>query len=42
VTASPGARHAEYDGVTYYFCSAGCRSRFDKDPAAYSGRESRC
>jgi xanthine dehydrogenase accessory factor len=26
---------AEHDGVTYYFCSAGCRSRFEADPARY-------
>ncbi len=42
VTPGPGARPAEYQGVTYYFCSAGCRSRFDQDPAAYTARESRC
>jgi len=22
-------------GDTYYFCSAGCKERFDKDPAKY-------
>jgi YHS domain-containing protein len=33
----------EYAGATYYFCSAGCRSAFEKDPARYidqvEGRE---
>jgi len=30
------ARHrAEHAGATYYFCSAGCRSKFVADPAAY-------
>jgi xanthine dehydrogenase accessory factor len=24
-----------FDGVRYYFCSAGCRSRFEADPARY-------
>ncbi len=26
----------EYAGETYHFCSAGCRSEFAKDPAAYA------
>jgi xanthine dehydrogenase accessory factor len=31
-----GARHtASLDGVPYYFCSAGCRARFVKDPQAF-------
>jgi xanthine dehydrogenase accessory factor len=30
------------DGVTYYFCSAGCRQAFEADPAAYAKRETRC
>jgi xanthine dehydrogenase accessory factor len=25
----------EHDGHTYYFCGAGCRSRFEADPARY-------
>ena len=24
-----------FDGVSYYFCSSGCRSRFEADPARY-------
>jgi xanthine dehydrogenase accessory factor len=35
VTAGPGAYPLERDGVTYYFCCAGCRGAFEKD-------ESRC
>jgi Cu+-exporting ATPase len=31
--------HAEYrsfqKGETYYFCSAGCKETFDKDPGKY-------
>jgi xanthine dehydrogenase accessory factor len=28
---------AEHDGETYYFCGAGCRSRFEADPERYLG-----
>ncbi|MBW6399311.1 heavy metal translocating P-type ATPase [Roseomonas sp. HJA6] len=27
--------HAEHDGISYHFCSAGCRSKFMADPAHY-------
>lgn len=27
-----------YGGQTYYFCSAGCKAAFDKDPARYVGK----
>jgi xanthine dehydrogenase accessory factor len=40
VTAGPAGRPVEHEGVTYYFCSAGCRGRFGKDPAEYAGKES--
>jgi P-type Cu+ transporter len=26
----------EYDGTTYYFCSSGCREKFQKEPARYA------
>ena len=33
--------HAEYrsfqKGETYYFCSAGCKETFDRDPAKFVG-----
>jgi YHS domain-containing protein/uncharacterized membrane protein YraQ (UPF0718 family) len=29
----------EYAGVTYYFCSAGCRSTFATDPARYADQK---
>ena len=33
--------HAEYrsfqKGETYYFCSAGCKATFEKDPGKYIG-----
>lgn len=27
---------SEFDGRTYYFCSSGCRLRFESDPASYA------
>ena len=35
VLAGPDGRPVEHDGLTYYFCSAGCRSAFEREPAAY-------
>jgi len=42
VTADASGRPLQHDGVTYYFCSAGCRRAFENDPAAYVKRETRC
>jgi YHS domain-containing protein len=28
-----------YRGVTYYFCSEGCRREFDSDPARYASAD---
>jgi|HubBroStandDraft_2_1064218.scaffolds.fasta_scaffold41630_2 xanthine dehydrogenase accessory factor len=42
VTADAAGRPLQHDGVTYYFCSAGCRRAFESDPAAYLKRETRC
>ena len=27
---------ASYEGRTYHFCSAGCKSKFEKEPKKYS------
>ena len=27
--------HAEYNGKTYYFCSRGCKARFDANPTQF-------
>lgn len=35
VPADASSRPYEHDGVTYYFCCAGCRTSFAKDPTAY-------
>jgi YHS domain-containing protein len=29
---------SEYEGVTYYFCSPGCKRAFDKNPTQYVGQ----
>jgi Cu+-exporting ATPase len=34
VEAARSRHHAEHDGQTYYFCSAGCHRKFVADPAA--------
>jgi len=36
VDPTASTEKAEYAGNTYYFCSAGCRSAFEKDPARYT------
>ncbi|MDA8321357.1 MAG: XdhC family protein [Actinomycetota bacterium] len=42
VSADAAGRPLDYQGVTYYFCCAGCRSAFESDPAAYARKETRC
>jgi xanthine dehydrogenase accessory factor len=42
VTAGQAGRPLEHDGVTYYFCSAGCRTEFESQPASYARKETRC
>jgi YHS domain-containing protein len=29
---------SEYQGQTYYFCSAGCKRQFDQNPERYAGQ----
>lgn len=46
LTTSDGLRLTR-DGITYYFCCAGCRQTFENDPVAYARtptvkRETRC
>jgi YHS domain-containing protein len=36
VTASDAALPVTHDGVTYYFCCAGCHQRFSENPDAYA------
>ncbi|MBE3598603.1 MAG: YHS domain-containing protein [Limnochordaceae bacterium] len=28
---------SQYQGRTYYFCSTGCKTAFDRDPGRYAG-----
>jgi xanthine dehydrogenase accessory factor len=41
VAAGPSSYPLEHDGTAYYFCRAGCRQEFARDPAAYL-KEARC
>jgi len=36
VPASPAGLAMEHEGVTYYFCCAGCRSQFESSPASFA------
>jgi xanthine dehydrogenase accessory factor len=42
VRTGPEGRPADYQGHTYYFCCAGCRSEFESNPASYARKETRC
>ncbi|MGA2825873.1 MAG: XdhC family protein [Streptosporangiaceae bacterium] len=42
VTAGPSAYPLTYAGTGYYFCCAGCHQKFEQDPVAYLGKETRC
>lgn len=42
VVAGRSGHPLEHDGATYYFCGAACRREFEKDPAAYVKRGTRC
>ena len=38
VDPDKAAGKSEYEGKTYYFCSAGCKKRFDANPSQYTAR----
>lgn len=40
VDPKTAAAKMEYQGKTYYFCSPGCKSDFEKDPQQYLGSQS--
>jgi xanthine dehydrogenase accessory factor len=42
VPADQTSKPFAHAGVTYYFCSPGCRSAFEKDPATFVTKEARC
>jgi len=35
VNPETAAGKSDYKGQTYYFCSPGCKTSFDKDPEKY-------
>jgi len=35
VDPKPAAGKSEFQGLTYYFCSPGCKRAFDKEPEKY-------
>jgi YHS domain-containing protein len=37
VDPQKAAGKSEYQGKTYYFCSAGCKKKFDANPSQYAG-----
>jgi xanthine dehydrogenase accessory factor len=42
MTVTAAGQPVACDGHEYYFCSAGCRQAFQKNPGAYLNRETRC
>ncbi len=32
------AEHTHYDGKEYFFCSATCKAKFEKNPKQYTAR----
>ena len=38
VDPAKAAGKSEYDGKTYYFCSVGCKKKFDANPGQYAGK----
>jgi YHS domain-containing protein len=39
VDEKQAAAKTEYNGQTYYFCSAYCKAQFEKEPGKYVKRE---
>ena len=37
ISKADAAGSSEYGGTTYYFCSPSCKTKFDANPAAYTG-----
>jgi YHS domain-containing protein len=37
IDPATAAGSSEYKGQRYFFCSTGCKSSFDSDPAKYAG-----
>ena len=41
IARDSAAGHSEYQGETYYFCSAACKQNFDAAPASFAGGSTR-
>ena len=41
VNPQEALHRAAYEGQTYYFCCAGCRTKFTADPQRYLGKETK-
>jgi heavy metal translocating P-type ATPase len=39
VDPATSGHHLEHDGETFYFCSAGCKARFETSPGVYTGQD---
>jgi len=37
IDSDSAAGKSEYQGRIYYFCSPGCKQKFDGDPGRYTG-----
>lgn len=37
IDSEKAAATSQYKGQTLYFCSKGCKAKFDKEPEKYSG-----
>lgn len=37
VDEQKAAGQSQYQGQTYYFCSQGCKQKFDQNPQQYAG-----
>ena len=33
------AQQSNYQGKSYYFCSPGCKEKFDREPQRYAGSQ---
>lgn len=42
VAGDAQVRRVDHEGVTFHFCSAGCRAQFVSSPASYVRKETRC
>jgi YHS domain-containing protein len=38
VDPKKAAGSSEYQGKTYYFCSVGCKRKFDQNPELYANK----